>query len=131
MILENTLIKLDYNPAKDLLFVEWPDQNTYSLYEFNHLLEKVLNTVKYYDISYLLIDARQTVDAITEIEYMDAAIKFLEDLSHTRVKKVARLVTDNINRERQIKEISNKTNLSLEFQTFASLEVAQSWLVSK
>lgn len=130
MILENTLIRLDYNPAKDLLYVEWPDYSIYSVSEFNHLLDKVLNTVKYYDISYLLIDARNTVDAIKEVDYMDGAIKFLEDLSTTRIKKVARLVTNSVVRERQIKEISSRTHLALEFQTFANMEVALSWLES-
>ena len=131
MILESSLIRLDYNPAKDLLLVEWPDYNIYSLYEFNHLLEKVVNTVRYYDISYLLLDASEALDAITDVDYMDSAIKFLEDLNTTRIKKVARLVTNNVIREGQIREINRRTQLTLEFQTFANLEVELSWLESK
>lgn len=128
MILENTLIRLEYNPAKDLLDVEWPDYNLYSLPEFKHLLEKVIDTVRFYDIGYLLLDARSTLDAIKEIDYIDAAILFLDNLSKTRVKKVARLVNHSSIREKQIQEISYQHQLTLEFQTFSSREVAISWL---
>lgn len=130
MILENTLIKLDYNPAKDLLSMEWPDINYYSIPEFNHLLGKVIATIRHYDISCLLIDASHSPEVIKELEFMDIAIKFLEDLRTTRIKKVARLVNNNVLREHQIREMSSHTNSNMDFQTFVSLPVALSWLES-
>ncbi|MGV3541445.1 MAG: hypothetical protein ACO1OQ_16635 [Rufibacter sp.] len=128
MILDNKLIRLDYNPAKDLLQMEWPDMGNYSLPEFIHILDNVIATVRHYDIGYLLIDASHTPEVITEQAYMDLAIKFLEDLRTTRVKKVARLVANSQLREHQAKEVSDRTHSTLNFQTFVNLTVALSWL---
>ncbi|WP_192821568.1 hypothetical protein [Rufibacter sp. LB8] len=130
MILENTFVKLDYNPAKDLLYVDWPDYNNLALAEFNHLLEKILDVIKFYDIGFMLIDARTTVDAIKELEFIDAAIKFLDDLGQTRIKKVARVVTNSSVREARIREHDESGQLTLNFQSFTSKEVALRWLES-
>jgi predicted HAD superfamily phosphohydrolase YqeG len=127
MIIPNTLIKLDYDPTKDILYVEWPDFEYYSLLELQQILKTVLDTIRHYDINYLMLDARTTVIDISEADYDQIASKFAQDLMQTRIKKVARLITSNAVRERQVEQVREKTKLSVEFKTFDTVDNALNW----
>lgn len=130
MIIPNKLIKLDYDPTKDILFVEWPDFEYYALTELHLILKNVLETIRHYDINYLLIDARTTVVGISDKDYNQIALKFAQELMQTRLKKAARLSTHNRNRETQVEQIKEKAKLSVEFETFDTVDEALTWFKS-
>jgi hypothetical protein len=127
MIIPNSLIKLDYDPTKDILFVEWPDFEYYSLSELQQILTNVLDTIRHYDINYLMIDARTTVIGISEADYDQIVTKFAQDLMQTRVKKVARLSTSDFTREKQVEYIREKIKLTVEFKTLETVDQALNW----
>lgn len=130
MIIPNKLIKLDYDPTKDILFVEWPDIEYYSMPELLRVLEDVVDTVRHYDINYLMIDARSTTVGIKEEDYNQIGLKFAQDLMTTRLKKAARLSTRNLGRERQVMELKEKSKLTLEFRSFETVDEALEWFQS-
>lgn len=130
MIIPNKLIKLDYDPTKDILFVEWPDFEYYSLSELQHILKNVLDTIRHYDINYLLIDARTTVVGISEKDYAQIASKFAQELMQTRIKKVARLSTSSFSRESQVETIKERIKFSVEFKSFHTVDEALDWFKS-
>lgn len=130
MIIPNKLIKLEYDPTKDILFVEWPDFEYYSLSELHNILENIVDTIRHYDINYLMIDSRTTVVAIKEAEYNQIATKFAQELVKTRLKKVARLSTNDTNREKQVLSIKEKTMFSVEFESFQTVDEALNWFKS-
>lgn len=130
MIIPNKLIKLEYDPSKDILFVEWPDFEYYSLSELHNILENIVDTIRHYDINYLLLDARTTVVTIKEADYNQIAVKFAQDLMKTRLKKVARLSTQDANREKLVVNLLENTRLSVEFESFNTVDEALSWFQS-
>ncbi len=127
MIIPSTITKLDYNPAKDILFVEWPDIHSYTLSEVNYTLTEILDTIRYYDVKKLLIDSRETVIGISSEDYTALAIQFVKELMATRLKKVARLESYSSLRESQVQEIS-KVKTFIAFKNFTDTEAALSWL---
>jgi hypothetical protein len=130
MIIPNKLIKLDYDPSKDILFVEWPNFEYYALSELHNILDNIVETIRHYDINYLLIDARTTIIAINEEDYNQIAVKFAQGLMQTRIKKVARLLTQDNNREKLVNDLKEKTQLSVEFESYSTIDEALNWFHS-
>lgn len=130
MIIPNSLIKLDYDPARDVLFVEWPDFQHYALEELKYILESIIEAIKYYDISNLLIDARTTTVSIDKEDYELLAQAFIKELTQTRLKKLARLTTDSAMREQQVQEMVENTNyvLGVQFKSCTNINEAIAWL---
>lgn len=128
MILPNKLLTLDYDPAKDVLTVEWPNFEAYALPELRHILDSVVETVRSYDIKHLLIDARSAVIAVEQKEYDEIAGNFAHSLLTTRLKKLARLITHSSIRETHVQNFKQKANFSFEVESFATKEEALLWL---
>ncbi|AKD03022.1 hypothetical protein POKO110462_09460 [Pontibacter korlensis] len=126
MIIPNPLVKLDYNPG-DILTVEWPNFNDYSVSEAIHILNIVIEAVRYHDIKYLLTDTRNRMVDIPDAQYKETVMKFAEDLRTTRLQRLARVVTANTVREKPINEIREKARLTIPFK----MEEALEWLVSE
>lgn len=131
MIIPNTLIKLDYNPARDVLSVEWPDFHYYSTSEAAYTLNIIVETVRQYDVKYLLTDTRKSTVAIPQPEYKKIILKFARDLTTTRLRKLARVVTDSTRRLKPIREVRQEAQLKVEIEDFYSVEEALDWLASK
>ncbi|WP_114777431.1 hypothetical protein [Botryobacter ruber] len=129
MIIPSPLITLDYNPAKDVLIVEWPDIQEFSITEVKHSLQDIINTVKFYDVKNLLVDSRKAVIGVSKEEYTTIASGFIKELSGTRIQKVARLESNNKVKEAQVKEISPLIT-AIAFQNFSDFNEALRWLDS-
>lgn len=130
MIIPNKLIKLEYDPTKDILFVEWPDIAYSALSELHHILDNIIECVRHYDINYLMLDARSPVISITGEDYDKIALKFGNDLMKTRLKKLARLSTFDSDRESQVEILKEETDLSVEIKSFSSVDEALNWFKS-
>ena len=131
MIIPNSLIKLDYNPARDVLSVEWPDFHYYSASEAAYTLNIIVETVRQYDVKYLLTDTRKSTVDIPKSEYKEIILKFAKDLATTRLRKIARVVTDSTRRLKPIREVRQEAQLEVAIEDFYSLEEALDWLASK
>lgn len=130
MIIPNPVVKLDYDPAKDVLSVEWPDFNGYSVSEAVYILDIVVETVKGYDVKYLLTDTRNRMVGVPDSRYKEIILKFAKDLAATRLQKLARIVTESSLREKPIREARQEALLTIPMRNFYSMEEALSWFAS-
>ncbi|WP_187264537.1 hypothetical protein [Pontibacter beigongshangensis] len=130
MIIYNNLIKLEYNPVTDILLVEWPDIFDYASAEMKQTLQAIVDTIKHYDVKKLLIDSRKSIIGISQAEYEALLKEFNKDLTNTRLQKIARLESENLTREAQVKELLPKLKQKtlVDFGTFASITEATNWL---
>lgn len=131
MIIPNPIVKLDYDPARDILSVEWPDFNDYSVSEAMFILDIVIDTIKGYDVKYLLTDTRNRMVDVPDARYKEIILKFARDLSTTRLQKLARVVTENTLREKPIQEVRQESNLTIPMKNFSSAGEAIYWLTSR
>lgn len=131
MIIANPIIKLDYNPARDVLSVEWPDFREYTVSEAEYILDIIVETVKLYDVKCLLADTRSGVVELAESRYKRIVLRFAKGLAATRLRKVARVVTRGTLRERQVNEVKKEAGLDVPVESFYSTEAALRWLSSK
>ena len=131
VVIPNPVIRLDYDPARDVLLVVWPDVHNYMMSETVYTLDTVVESVKLYDVKYLLIDARKGVIDVPEPEYKALMLKFARELAATHLQKLARVVTAGSQRERQIDEVTQEIHLSMPMRNFYSVEAALGWLTSR
>lgn len=131
MIIPSPLIRLDYNPTTDILSVEWPDVHEYSVSEAEHVLDIVVQTARRYDVKYLLTDTRRGVVDVPEQRYRELILGFARNLSTTRVRKLARVVTRETLRESAISQVTQQTGLAVPIRSFYSTEEAMDWLISR
>lgn len=68
VLFDNSLIKLDYDPATDILAVEYPDLHDFLLSEIKRSIDTLVDTVKHYDVKRLLLDSTRTVVAVSDEE---------------------------------------------------------------
>ncbi|AKD04151.1 hypothetical protein POKO110462_19660 [Pontibacter korlensis] len=130
MIIENPVLRLDYNPATDVLHVEWPDVKEYTVAEAEYAIESIVSTLRLYDIKYLLADTRKGVVEIPQERYKTIITNFAVSLVATRVRKLARVVPDLSLRAQAIQEVKQETQLKVEIQTFMNVEEATQWLTA-
>ena len=131
MIIPNPLVRLDYDPARDVLKVAWPDFRDYSVSEAVHVLEIVIETVRCYDIKYLLTDTRGRMVEVPDARYKAIILKFSKDLAATRLRKLARVVTESTRRDRPIQEVRQEAGLTVPMRNFESVAQALSWFASE
>ncbi len=132
LLYQNGLIKLDYDPGKDILCVQYPDLHEFLLPEIHHSVDVIIETVRNYDIKSLLLDGRQTI-VTTPPEYgREIALKLATGLAHTRLQKLARL--ESFNPEVEKRAIANEqavhTTVSppFELKNFTDEGQARAWL---
>ncbi|MFD3002830.1 hypothetical protein ACFS7Z_20850 [Pontibacter toksunensis] len=111
--------------------VEWPDFHYYSASEAAYTLDIIVETVRQYDVKYLLTDTRKSTVDIPQPEYKEIILKFARDLTTTRLHKLARVVTDSTRRLKPIREVRQEAHLEVEIEDFYSVEEALDWLASK
>ncbi|MCC9167273.1 hypothetical protein [Pontibacter harenae] len=131
MIIDNPIVKLDYDIAKDILCVEWPNVHDYSISETTYVLDTIVSTIRYYDIKSLLTDTRKGIIGITSQQYLEIIFKFAQDLAKTRIEKLARVVTEETLRAQQISEVSQKANLTVPIRNFSDFDEAVAWLCQR
>lgn len=132
LLFENSIIRLDYNPATDILEVEYPDLQGYLLPEIKHNINIMIDIIKSYDIKYLLLDSTRTIISVSEEESREVATFLAGNLMNTRVQKVARIQSpsDKVERTAQsnVKHIKESGALSFELEFFTNKKEALAWL---
>lgn len=132
ILLENSILRLDYDPATDILCVRYPDLQRFHLSEIKHSLQVMVETIRNYDVRKLLLDARTTAIELNNEENKQLTLAFAAMLSKTRLLKVARLkpfiLEDEARAQQNIDAARAAGLLTYEVSTFTSLEEAIAWL---
>ncbi|RNI24084.1 hypothetical protein [Rufibacter latericius] len=132
ILFENTIIKLDYSPATDILEVAHPDLHDHLLPEIKDSIKILLENVRSYDVKRLLLDSSRTTVSVSEQESLQIGMYLAEGLMKTRLVKLARLQSPSPaveeNAEKDIREIEQAGMLTFELQNFTKKVEALEWL---
>lgn len=130
ILFQNGLITLNYDPATDLMHVEWPQFQEYAVSEARHALQVMVETIRNYDIKKLFLDTRQVQVDVSDAEYMAVLTDFGADLANTRLSKVSRMVATDQNRERNVQSVKEQVQLPFPLMDFTDQEAAMEWLLA-
>ncbi|MFD2513480.1 hypothetical protein ACFSRY_06350 [Pontibacter locisalis] len=132
ILFENSILKLDYNPATDILDVKYPDLHDFLLPEIKHSIDIMIDIIKNYDVKKLLLDSTSTLISVSDEESREVAVYLASGLTRTRVQKVARIQSPSVTVEKtaqgNLKHLQESTALPFELQNFASMTEALDWL---
>lgn len=128
MIIPSKFLKLEYNPATDILYVEWPDIYEYSSPELKFILGEVLNTIRSYDVKKVLADSTRSRVTLNPVEYEEIVDQFTKNLMDTRLEKFARLTTGQGFREYAAGKAAEALQGICNVENFYDLEEAINWL---
>lgn len=133
ILLQNSIVKLDYNPATDILEIEYPDLHGYLLLEIKHNINLIVDIIKGYYVKRLLLDSTRTVISVSEEESREIATYLAVGIMKTRVQKVARLQSLNATVEKtaqgNVRHIEESQPLPFQIQNFTSKTEATAWLM--
>ncbi|KAA3439450.1 hypothetical protein [Rufibacter hautae] len=128
IIYQSGLITLDYDPATDILFINWPDVQDFLVPEIRQALLILVDHIKSYDIKNLLIDSSRASLDIPGTEYKEVIKEFGHNLMQTRLEKMARILTPNSTRENKVEEARQELRFPIPLRTFTDSKEAYSWL---
>jgi uncharacterized protein YqgV (UPF0045/DUF77 family) len=131
IVFQNSLIILNYTPDTDILSVDWPDFEPYEMVELKESLNKIIEILKSYDVKNLLIDASKARINMNDKEYFAVISEFAAKLRDTRMQRVARVMSSDPERERNVNIVRQENVLSYYFQDFKSRADALRWLSSQ
>jgi hypothetical protein len=130
---QNSLIKLDYDPATDILQAEYPDLDRLHLSEIKHNFSVMVEVIRNYDVKRLLLDASQTDVSLSDEENRQLNMELASQLSKTRLQKLARIQPRDPGQE-----IKAQVNINLmkqaglftyELENFPNRAQAMAWLL--
>lgn len=130
MLIPNKFIKLEFDPATDVLYLEWPNIHDYTVYELRFILNDLISTVRNYDIKKILADSRSSALTLPAQEYGAIVDEFAKDLSTTRLQKFARLTTGQGYREKAAEKAAEDMKDKIMVRSFYTMEEALAWLSS-
>jgi hypothetical protein len=132
VLFENSIVKLDYSPATDILEVAYPDLHGYLLPEIKHTITIMMDYIKNYDVKKLLLDSTRTLVAVSEEESREVALTLAAGIMTTRVGKVARVQSPSSEVEQtaqgNISHLKETQQLPFELRNFTSKTEALTWL---
>lgn len=135
ILFDNGFFNLDYDPSTDTLFVILPDMRTTGVSEARQCFEILVEHVNNYHVHNLLLDSRKAVVEVSDTEYHDLIYEVSINLKKTRLKKVARLVSNILKLEKMATEVQAEVSTSSPptylIQNFTSKESALEWLTGK
>ncbi|RDV11460.1 hypothetical protein DXT99_24685 [Pontibacter diazotrophicus] len=135
VLFDNSIIRLDYNPATDIMEVEYPDLHDYLLSEIKRSIDTLLDTMKHYDVKRLLLDSTRTIISVDDEQRREIATYLAAGMTMTRVQKVARVQSASASEEttaqNNIRHIQKALTLPFELQNFINKTLAVEWLIGK
>lgn len=132
ILFENALIKLDYNPATDILDVAYPDLHGHLIPEIKNSIDLIVENITNYDVKKLLLDSSRTVVTVPAEDSRKITTYFVAGLSKTRILKVARLQVPSSNVEviaqNNLDHVKKVGLMNFQVETFNSKSEAINWL---
>ena len=130
MQLYKGMITLDYNPVTDVLVSDMPDAKQFGLAEVSFCLGLIVENIRNYDIKHLLLDSSKSTTDLEDNAYQAIATQFGQDLRRTRLKRIARVSTNDAGREAKAAKATAelKLNLPIQVKSFTNQAEAIEWL---
>ncbi|GAA4431278.1 hypothetical protein GCM10023188_18650 [Pontibacter saemangeumensis] len=128
MRIHSELVNLDYNPATDVLTVEWPDIRACQADEISLALGDIVGNIRNFGVRRLLVDSRKTAGGISDGQYEKVTARFIRDIIASPVEKVARLESADAAREARLAGLVRGCRMTIAFRNFATREEAVRWL---
>lgn len=132
VLFESSIVKLEYDPATDIIEVAYPDLHTYLLPEIKYTIDVMVDIIKSYDIKKLMLDSSRTAIAVSDEESREVATYLAKGIATTRVQKVARLQSPTQEVEtvaqNNIKSLEQTQLLPFQLQNFSDRTDAITWL---
>ncbi|WP_026463847.1 hypothetical protein [Adhaeribacter aquaticus] len=132
ILFDNSLIKLNYSAATDILEVAYPDLHGYLLTEIKNSIDALVENVRNYDVKKLLLDSSNTIISVSEQESREIASYLAAGLIQTRLRKLARIQSPRSavenTAQNNIKHIKNTGLLPFELLNFSNKAEAIEWL---
>lgn len=133
ILYENGFIRLEYDASADMLYVEGPDVQEYTLLRVYEASNIIVGAIGQYNIKRLLIDSSETVVDVSQEDYRVVMSQFTRDLMKTSLQKVVRVATRDAARESGVesylKQVKECKRQALAFQNFTSRAAAVDWLL--
>lgn len=132
LLYKSSFFNLEYDPATDVLSLDWPDVKDFLVPEVTRELAVLVDNIKHYDVKKLLIDTSKARVEVSSTEYQDFIATFARALKTTRLQKFARVATASPEREKiseNARQASSITDV-MEFRSFASKAEALAWLLT-
>ncbi|RNI29240.1 hypothetical protein [Rufibacter latericius] len=134
LLYQDSILQLEYDPATDILEMEWPDLEPAQLPEVKQALKVMVETVRDYDVKKLLVDGSKSSVSISDEENTSLVLKLAQDFTATRLQKIARVESTDLKTETNVAENHHKIQQSMviNFQmlNFPDRSTALAWLKS-
>ena len=134
ILFQNSLVTLTYQPATDVLEVQYPDLHGYLLPEIKHTINILVDTIRNYDVKRVLLDSTKTVISVTAEESRNVTQWLAAGFITTRLQKVARLQSNSEEVEQtaasNIAHVQQAHQLSFALKNFSDYNEAIAWLTA-
>jgi hypothetical protein len=130
ILFDSPVIRLEYIPATDILIADLSNQYEFYALEVRETLQLIVEHVRHYNVTRLLMDSRKRILAMEEAEYASLMTDFMKALQTTRLQRFARLSTGIPAREDLAQVLNAQTIFTFNFRTFPSNDKAIEWLTS-
>ena len=133
VLLHNSILKLDYTPATDIVEIAYPDLEGFLIPEIKHNIDTLVDIIRNYDIKNVCLDSSKTIVSVSAEESKQVTSYLAIGLTKTRVRKVARVQSTSSTVENtaqgNIKHINQILTLPYKLQNFTSKPDAIAWLI--
>jgi hypothetical protein len=131
ILYKSSLITLDYDPATDILSLDWPDIQDLFVAAVEQEIQELIKNIKHYDIKKLLLDTSRATVNVDMVQYQAFLEDFGRKLAATRLQKVARIGSSDPVREKLVHDAREVTQISggLVFKVFKNKAEALNWLM--
>jgi hypothetical protein len=132
VLYENGLIRLDYDPATDVLNIRYPDLYDYLLPEIRNSIDILVDTIRNYDVKKVLLDSSKTHVGVDRERSREVTMYLVSGFLKTRLQKLARVqsLSEAVEQTAQanISHVHASLSLPFEFRNFTERQEALGWL---
>ncbi|QHL86818.1 hypothetical protein GU926_04940 [Nibribacter ruber] len=128
---QDSFIKLEYDATHDILFGYCPDFTDMNMKESNNAFKEVVKTLLQHGITKLMIDSRLSYLDVSSQQHKAVLELFALNLYSTKLKKFARIMTEDDQRENSVLQVIDEGNIPFAFKNFKDIPSAVEWLKSQ
>lgn len=134
LLFENSILKLNYDPATDILDVQYPDLYNFMIPEVKYTIDLLIEHIKNYDIKRVMLDASKSLMKSEDERSREISTYLAAGLMGTRIQRLARLQSLSqaveAATQQNIKHVKESMPIHFDIQTFTDRAEAREWLTS-
>jgi len=132
VIYSDSLLHLELDPKTDILKVKWPHLVDEPMLIVRPTFSKIFDTIKYFNVAKLLVDTRNTNTNIPAEDFKKLSREFVEVLADSNLKKLARIIYAQPQRELRakifIEALTDRLGSTFKSREFDDEKSALAWL---